>query len=168
MLGGAVLACAAPVLQPMVVESLHGDPARAPSAIADLFRDKPSLSELGIASAAAAPIDSASAAMALLAAYYGAPHTGATPGAPTSLEQIKQRLETDYDLATKTLDLRHGPLPRVATIVQLREGDFAIFTRPEGDRIDLYRPSTQTPERINPAELLRRSTGLAVLPVSRL
>jgi hypothetical protein len=80
-----------------------------------------------------------------------------------TLEVLRELLRARFGLVTTVIDLRRG-VPRVATLVQLNDGQFAVTTRPEDDTIYAYQPNADA--RVwNERELLGAARHEALMPL---
>jgi apolipoprotein N-acyltransferase len=122
---------------PALVAISRGDPATSAQAIADAFAAH---APVGVADPFArfrtSAADSAWGAIGYYLAYYGAearPLDAArsSQDAPRSIDVVRGAL--DADLPSHAIALRAETFPRVATLVQLRDGSFAVVTRPNGE-----------------------------------
>jgi apolipoprotein N-acyltransferase len=128
------------MVQPYFVELRHGDSRRAAAAVGDLFRAKPAI--FAPEAEPDAPDSSgAQRAASYFARYYGAEVVAGGPDQPVrTLDELREQLRARFGLATTVIDLRRG-VPRVATLVQLNDGQFVVTTRPEDDTIHAYQPN---------------------------
>jgi apolipoprotein N-acyltransferase len=153
------------VAQPYFVELRHGDSRRAPAAISDLFRAKPAIFA---PEAQAASLDSSGArqAASYFARYYGAEAEAGGPDEPVrTLDELREFLRARFGVATTVVDLRRG-VPRVATLIQLKDGQFAVTTRPEDDTIYAYQPNAAA--RVwDERELLGAARHEALMPTPK-
>jgi hypothetical protein len=102
--------------------------------------------------------------------YYGAESRPIDPSlapGPTTLDAMRELLASD--LPSRTIALRADAFPRVATLVQLREGGtFGVATRPTGEGpASLFLPAAGTTRPVAIADLLSaiRGEGLVAAPI---
>jgi hypothetical protein len=146
------------LLAPAFVTMSRGESARAGQAVVDTFVRHPAVGLRDPFARFRTPASqSAWGAIGYYLSYYGAdarPLDAAGEGAPQSLDQVRAALAED--LPSRVVPLRVDTFPRVATVVELRDGAFGVVTRPTGEGpAELFVPSSPAQTRALPlADLL--------------
>lgn len=172
-LGLAMMASAvsAWLLAPAFVAAARGDSARATQALTDPFTRQAGLAMRDPFARFRTPeSQSAWGAAGYYLTYYGAESRPIDPSlapGPTTLDEMRELLASD--LPSRTIPLRADAFPRVATLVQLREGGtFGVATRPSGEGLaNLFLPAAGTTRTVAIADLLGaiRGEGLVATPI---
>jgi apolipoprotein N-acyltransferase len=157
------------LLSPALVEMSRGDPARAGRAMQRIFA--PPLSLLTSADPFArfrtTAGDTARGALGYYLSYFGVevPPSSQPPRETRSLDDLRQAA-SEY-LPSRLTSLQVDSLPRVATLVLSRDGQYEVMTRQAGEGdVQVFSPLTGRSQAMTAAELVSRAAGRGIIPAA--
>lgn len=147
--------CAAlSIFSAAAVELRSGSPARAIRSSLELAR--PRAAPLGVPTLDRFKTDvqhSADGALAFYLSFYGQAALPVTETAPTrSLAELSARLRQNEGFPTEVTSLHISALPRVASIVKSKTGEFGVITSDRAGRISLFRPAQADIQHLSSSE----------------
>lgn len=145
---GALSVCSA-----AAVELRNGTAARAIRSSLELIGlSQPSLGARSLNRFRTSTEHSAEGALAYYLSFYGQRTlpTGHLP--PRSLADLATRLQQEERFPTELTELHPEALPRVASIVQTKSGEYGVITSDRAGRIWLFRATSASVQRLSPSD----------------
>jgi apolipoprotein N-acyltransferase len=166
--GALMLAALVSVGAPGLVEWRHGISARAGSAIAELWDKPPPLTRSpSYERFRTTPERSAEGALAFYLDFYGPSRSAAQVNLGRDAVGLVELLRYLRDVAHfpgRRIELQWQRLPRAATLVRRRDGEYAVLTANGVGVASLFSPSQATPLMLHTNELERLLEPVGILP----
>ncbi len=167
-----LLAFAASIASPALVERMSGEPARAKQSVLELLGQKaPLRSAPSLARFHTDVAHSADGALAYYLDFYGLRELPASTRlyqAQPTLSDVIHALEQAFDFPTREVKLDFSALPRTATIVRTKTGEFGVLSSNSLHAMQVFSPVSNGQVLLNTerAAAILEATGL--LPAATL